>query len=360
MPFLVPGASIAFNKSLQNRIAWTGVSATTMGGVFYTIANHLINTCGFTCKGSCDGTTGAMDGVNRWTNAAAASTVFGGASGAQSWIVITLAGGRGDVVFSHNNKPNASGPQRGDIISFWWSPGGNAIVNAGGSTWEPTATDQIVLNGFYTNSLDPGCTIMGSVAADKLVSVWAEPSKHGFRVAIASSGAFQSEFGVATVAQDQYGAGITVLDVVAFYMNGGLNFRTTPSTTLNHQASAANQGTTQVLFRGRRTDGAGATLECARKMKVVGQGLTTAIDPQIENTGFGGLQGGAMYSMKTVGLYSTSGSPNNGDVGTLMDWYASKVNAADGNTIGNLDWICVENTCSMWWPWDGATPVVMS
>lgn len=355
MPFSLPAKSVAWNRSLLNRCAYSSVNQAA-GDVMYKVANELITTRGFTCKGSCDGVTGAMDGVFRWASGNSAKTRFNGSAGAQSWVAITLAGGRGDVVFSYNAAAD-------DIYNIWWSPGGIALA-AGTPAQEPTATDKVLLNKWYTGSGVMG-TIVGSTAAnDRLVSIWSRPDKGGFRVAVASNGSWQSLFGVDVFTADTYGAGITVLDCTAFYVNGAFdgNNNSPYLAMLNSGNDINNAAAGQKRFAGRRTDGGGTTLDLANKMKVVGQ--TTA--GTAASSGFDGgfapeLQGGATYTMKRLGLYSVTTS-HRGDVGTLLDWYISRNLATinNGDTAGTLDWICVNKTCSYWWDWDSATPVVMS
>lgn len=356
MPFTLPAKVVAWLRKLQTRLAYTSVNQSA-GDAMYTIANELITTRGFTCKGSSTGTVAAMDGVFRWTGGNDAKTRGVGASAACSWVVITLAGGRGDVVFAYNAATD-------DVYNVWWSPSGVATV-AGTATFEPTAADQVLLNKFYTTT--PGTIVGTTTAGDRLVSIWSRPDKGGFRVAIARGGAWESLFGVDVLTQDTYGAGITLLDTTAFYINGGFNANiNTPNFTMLNGSGLANGGVTgQKRFVARRTDGGGASLECAHKMKIVGQATTGATSNSgLDLTFAPELQGGASFAMKRYGLYSVTTS-HRGDVGTLIDWYLSRnvtaaSPAADGDTAGALDWICVESTASMWWDWDGTTAVAMS
>lgn len=351
MPIALPVNLVSWNRSLLNRCAYASVNQSA-GDVMWTVANFLITTRGFTCKGSSTGAAAGMDGVFRWTGGNDAKTRNDGAAGPQSWVVITLAGGCGDVVFSYNSASD-------DVYNFWWSPSGVATV-AGTATHEPTATDQVRMNTFFTT---PG-TIVGSTAAgDRLVSIWANPNKKGFRVAIARGGAWQSQFGVDVFSADTYGAGISLLDVTAFYLNGAFDphYNGTFVNLLSSQTSVGAQPAQQKRFVCRRTDGGGTTLtDVAHKLKTVGESSTstsltvsgdTALAPE--------LQGGASYLMKRYGLYSRHAG-SRGDVGWLEDWYLGRQGVSDGDATGGLEWICIEATTSMWWDWDGATPVVMS
>jgi hypothetical protein len=351
MPFSLPSKVVSWNRRLQTRCAYTSVNQAA-GDVMYQVANELITTRGFTCKGSSDGTTAAMDGTFRWSSGNNAKTRFNGAAGAQSWVVITLAGSRGDVVFSYNGATD-------DVYNIWWSPSGVATV-AGTATFEPTATDQVLLNKYYTTTF--GTVVGTATSGDRLVSIWSRPDKAGFRVAIASAGAWISLFGFDVFTPDTYGAGITLLDVTGFYINGAWNATLNGATAPNivNGSGLANSGTTaQKRFMGRRTDGGGTTLEYAHKMKVVGQQTGGSAISAVIDSLTAPLQGGSTWPMKRYGLYSVTTS-HQGDVGTLTDWYISRTAAADGDTAGSLDWICVESTASFWWDWDGATTVVLS
>lgn len=351
MPLALPAAQVAWNFELQKRCAYASVNQAA-GDVMYEVAKELITDRAFTCKGSSTGAAAGMDGVFRWANGNDAKTRFNGSGGAQSWVVITLAGGRGDVVFSYNAAAD-------DVYNVWWSPSGVVAV-AGTATNEPTATDQVLLNKFYTT---PG-TIVGSTAAgDRLVSIWSHPNKYGFRVAIARAGAWVSLFGVDQFTPDTYGTGITLLDVAGFYINGAFNpsQNGTNLNLMNSSTSNATADNTQKRFICRRTDGGGTTLtDVSHKVKGVGESGSATAMTMLGDQGFTPeLQGGATYLMKRYGLFSRLAG-HRGDIGWLQDWFLSRQTAADGDTTGALAWICVESASSMWWKWDGATAVVMS
>lgn len=355
MPLALPAAQLAWNRSLQNRCVYSSLQQ-AVGDVMYVIANELINVRGHTCKGSSDGVVAGMDAVFRWASGNDAKQKNAGSAGAQSWVVITLADGRGDVVMSYNTAPGGA-LNRDDIFAFWWSPSGITAA-AGTATHEPTAADKVLLNGIYTNSLSPSATMIGASAGDRLVSIWSRPDKRGFRVAVATGGAWGALFGADVFTPDEYGAGIALLDVAAFYINGGFNGNA--AALINQSATASDAAAFQKRFVGRRTNGAGTNLDLANKCKIVG-GTTAsaALNVTADIATVPDLQGGAIWPMKKYGLYSVT-SGHRGDIGTLIDWYLSRTGAADGDTAGDLEWVCVEATASMWWSWDGTTAVVMS
>lgn len=354
MPFVLPTKDIAWLYSLLNRCAYTTGVNQMMGDVMFTVFNNLITTRGFTCKGSSTGVVAAMDGVFRWASGNDAKTRATLAASPQSWVAITLGGGCGDIVATYT----AAGDWGYDVF---WSPSGVATV-AATATHAPTATDKIQITSYFTGAMAP--VISSATSGDRLVSVWANPNKKGFRVAIARLGAWESFWGMDEFTPDTYGAGITIKEVAPFYVAGAFNSSQNGAGWNLINANAAVSTSTEATmkrFAVRRTDGGGTTInEIAHKMKVTGDG--TAGNQPFPNADQGfapELQGGATYAMKRFGLYSRQAS-HRGDVGWLKDWYISRSAVADGDTAGSLEWICVESTGSMWWPWDGVTSVVMS
>ena len=99
------------------------------------IADFLIAN-GYTVKGSSDGVTGAMDGVNRWTTVALASIRGATVTTANSWIVLTDGNGS-NICLSYVGATD-------DIARFSFS-GSGVYVAAGTPTFTPTATDEVVV-----------------------------------------------------------------------------------------------------------------------------------------------------------------------------------------------------------------------
>jgi hypothetical protein len=104
-----------------------------MGDLIFSLKSFLKTTMGYTVKGSCDGTTGAMDGVDRITSATAWATRNNGAAGAMSWIVLTDGAGV-NWCFSFNSSSDA-------IVRLAHSTGGNYVA-AGTPNQQPTASDE--------------------------------------------------------------------------------------------------------------------------------------------------------------------------------------------------------------------------
>lgn len=355
MAISLPTPEVTWNFQLQTRVSYTSLNQVAAECV-YTVVTRLIAE-GWTVKGSCDGTTGAMDAVNRWTDYTKAQTRFNGVAGAQSWIVLTDAHG-GNVVFSYNGATD-------DRYNFWWSPLGDVVINGTNSTYEPTATTQIRMNAYYTS------TFMGLVgtgtSGDRLVSVWTTNDAKNFRVAIARAGNWQCCFGVEEYAPAVLGAGITLQPSFAWIYPGDSLQNTSGRGLLGVATTPSANTFDQWRVMGYRTDGGGTELIYARTTKIIGAAAGTPI--VTTDTGRGEtpeLQGGASYDMRSLGLYSQT-SGHKGNVGRIRDWYWG-TNNAPGITYGTLEWIIVHggsNTTDLTeygfaWPWDGATLVVMS
>jgi len=143
----------------------------TMAAFLFGIKQHL-KTVGYTVKGSCDGTTGAMDAVDRWATAANATTRGAAAGNAQSWIVLTDGQGV-NILFTYQGASD-------DIAKVSFSPTG-VFVAAGTPANQPTATDEQVVTSAAS-------LIANTASGDRLYSVWASSDAKMFRAAVARGG----------------------------------------------------------------------------------------------------------------------------------------------------------------------------
>lgn len=356
MSISLPSPELTWRFQLQTRVTYTSVLQVT-GDCIYTIITRLINE-GWTCKGSCDGTTGAMDGVNRITAGNKFQTRFSGAAGAQSWIVLTDGDGA-DIVWSFNSAAD-------DRVNFWWSPGGHAVA-AGTPAQEPTATDQMRTFTVWTTAF---VSMVGTATSgDRLVSVWTTADKKNFRVAIARANAWVICYGKETYTPATLGAGITLHPGYIFCFPGDSFTSVTGQAyrgMLGYAFGASSTAPDQFMTRGYRTDGAGAALELARYTLCAGIASSLNVSPDLGtlmNTQ-PILQGGASYILRRMGLVSQT-SGHEGFVGKMKDWYFGHLAATIGSgaTYGTLNWIVMNgvlNGGGFIWPWDGTTTVVMS
>lgn len=199
--------------SANNRITFVSLND-TMGRYLKGVADFLL-AHGYTCKGSCDGTTGAMDGVNRWTSVANASVRGANTATANSWMVLTDANGC-DILLSYVGATD-------DIGRIAYSPGG-LYVAAGTPNQTPTATDDQVLNtitvigtdttldriwhgwvdsesklcrfALFRSTANYGCAIWGVELLSSRVTIAFSPTVWGFKYApnVLNAGNFESAF----------------------------------------------------------------------------------------------------------------------------------------------------------------------
>jgi hypothetical protein len=341
----LPTKLVAWNYQLLTRITYTSLVQVARE-VMFTIKERL-KAQGWTVKGSCDGTTGAMDAVDRWAAATDAGTRFNGIGGAQSWFVL-IDGNGANILFSYNSAAD-------DVYEIAVDLAGNYVV-AGTPANRPTSTTEQSLNKYFIST--PGTIIGTGASGDRLVSIWTRPDFKGFRVAIARSGAWQSQFGVDQHAAVAHGAGITVSPNNGFYVNGGLD-------SANHERA----GVTSVTAAGQRrvvvrTNLGAFNAECSWTTEC--GAATSAVDSSFtQGTTFAPeLQGGVEYVMKRIGAYSITAGMR-GKAANLLDWWYGRSAIADGDTYGNREFIVINGSCGLIWPWDGTpsiagTPVVMT
>ncbi len=350
MAIALPTVEVSWSMNLFNRIAYASVNQ-VCGDVIYTVVKRLINQ-GWTVKGSCDGTTGAMDGVDRWTDVTKARVRFNGSAGAQSWFVLTDADGA-NVVFTYNAAVD-------DVYSMWWSPTGVAAA-AGTPAQEPTATDKILNNKFFTTT--PGTIVGTTTSGDRLVSIWTD-SNHSFRVAVAHNNGWKSLFGKERYTAGAVAAGITLHAGFMFYINGGLTPLTSGARSLLNNPVATGGVTDQWRCTSFRSNGGGIGLELSREVRLTGEnGNTGAVPGNWEGTTMP-MAGGTQYMMKRFGLFvawdSAGAGSQYGSIGKIKDWWMGKKADTDGNTYGSNAFIVVNGSGGLVWPLDGATVPVMN
>lgn len=159
------------------------------------IKNALKLMSGVTVKGSSNGTTGAMDGTDRWTTAADVQTRQNSTTLPISWIVLDLANmGGAELLMSYN-----AASQQG--FSFYYSPGGNYAA-AGTPTHKPTAADEVTI-GASANIVSTSST------NDRLWSTWVASDGSALKFGIAEAGAWTSFLVLQTITS-RLAAGITM------------------------------------------------------------------------------------------------------------------------------------------------------
>jgi len=182
----LPTVVQTWTMSFNNRYVWntsTSTNVAEMGAFAFSlfgVGGFLTSTMGYTVKGSCDGTTGAMDGTNRITAATKWATRNNGSAGAQCWIV--LADGAGiNWCFSYNSASDGT-------LRLAHSTGGNYVA-AGTPSNQPTATDEC----FDSASSDWVITATLGSRFDQVWHLWGSSDKKMFRICTCSFTGVQAD-----------------------------------------------------------------------------------------------------------------------------------------------------------------------
>ncbi|HZJ65891.1 MAG TPA: hypothetical protein VFD36_20430 [Kofleriaceae bacterium] len=311
----------------------TYTTLVTQGGKYLkTVADYLL-AHGHTCKGSCDATTGAMDGVNRWATDADAAHQAANTTTAVSWMVLTDGNGC-NILLSFVGAT-------GDIARIGFSPGGNYVV-AGTSTFTPTATDESVLFS--------GTSLIGtSTADDRIVNVWVDSTAKLMRTCCYVAGALQNaSWGVELVNPSRIT--LTYSPAVWGFAFATAGMQAVSSTGCMASFSANSRGGYA------RINGTTANVFCGAECFQANYGLFNgSTKPD--------LQKGIGATMWPITIASTT-STRQGPIGNLYDWQIGGCGASVGTPIANVvfpggQWIALAlpgNNGVVTWPWDGTTP----
>lgn len=135
----------------------------TQGGFVTGSTNQLIAR-GYTCVGSSNGVTAALDAVNRCTTAAGFAVRAANTTTAQSWIVIKDSRNV-QILFSYTGATD-------DVMRVAFSASAGYVI-AGTATFCPTATDEQVVTSALT-------TIGATASADRVYTVWVDSTNVSF------------------------------------------------------------------------------------------------------------------------------------------------------------------------------------
>ena len=171
----LPTVTQTWTFSVNNSYTYVSVIGAT-GAVMFSLKNFLKTTMGYTVKGSCDGTTGAMDGVDRITSAASWGTRVSGATSPISWIVITDGAGV-DWCFAFNSASD-------DIVRLSHSTGGNYVAAVTPSN-QPTAVDEC----FDAAS---GSWVSSGASLNRVWHMWGSSDKKMWRLVVCRNSALVS------------------------------------------------------------------------------------------------------------------------------------------------------------------------
>lgn len=293
---------------------------------------------GFTVKGSCDGSTGAMDGVDRWSTASNIGTRFNGAGGSLSWMVLT-DGQSADHCFSYNASSD-------DIFRLAYSPGGNYVA-AGTPAQQPTATDEV----FDTANAS---WVSATTSADRVWQLWCSSDKKMWRAVVSRQGALISAIGVekitsALIAPATFSLAVgngTAAMYKFYYPAAGFNY--TLSTGVNAGYSSS---TSAPVGRVHTSVDVTVLLGGSNEIPYGGRSDTnswTTDRPELQG------QSGMVIIPTALASQTTNAQ---GKFGTRIDWWTalggSTSTPAFGETFGNLNLLALGPLTL--WSWDGLT-----
>ena len=313
-------------------------------GNYMRLAADFLLANGYTCAGSSDGVTAAMDGVNRWTTIALASVRGTNTTTPQSWMVVTDANGC-DLLLAHCGSADSHG-------RFGCSLGG-LYVAAATATHTPTATDELLLTATGTG----GQTIVGTNAAPAQRNMfgWVDSTAKNCRFVITLNSTTQN---IGTVfGLEEFDSSIQELTIPLSVWGfcytgpvaGGFN-------AISGSAGIAATST-QGSHGGRTRINGVATDMAMMQYSFLGGSYTTWMNVQTE------LQGGVGYPIWDPFLLVSQTSGRFGIVGHVVDWWSSRYAALGttttvGDTYNAKAFMVPGVNGSLLWPWDGVTTPV--
>jgi hypothetical protein len=290
---------------------------------------------GMTRIGSCDGVTGAFDGVSRWSPTAA---VRGGTvTTSQSWDLLQHANG-GQTLIGYTGATT-------DICRISGSPSG-AFVIAGTPSQLPTATDEVV--GWS------GTTVIGTGTANRVYNVQIDAAHNGWRAFIFTGGIMAGPALHGELFDPAFLDPATATCAVPLWWGGvpGTTAGNAP-TLMGAYSANANGGVTRMLVSG-----------VAKTVQMGASGKSTSGSFANENNSPQALNGG-LIPFRSIGLHSIT-STANGDCGRRYDWFLSNEYKACGELDAGMNWVNLNNASTaganpgFLWSWNGVTATVQT
>ena len=325
----LPTVTKTWTMSFNNRSVYVSVIR-TMGDLMVSLKNFLKTTMGYTLKGSCDGTTGAMDGVDRITNATKWATRANASNAPISWVVFTDGSGV-DWCFAFNSSSDAS-------VRLSHSTGGNYAV-AGTPTNQPTATDECFVDA-------SGSWINNNTTTrpwDTVWHLWSSSDKKLWRLVTATASAVSiiGQTFCAYIAGETFTPKVTSPASFTLATGGG----TSPTTKSYYQGSDGNGGRTFTMTSNMNANYQATTTMDQVRVKVGG------VDQNALATHGGEMPGGGVgASHGNAGFFASNTPALQGGKGVLM--FPSTIGSlnvsADGK-LGNLidHWFVIPTSTSL-------------
>ena len=335
----LPTVTQTWTISPNNRYVFSTVIGAT-GSLIFSLTQFLLNTMGYTCKGSSNGTTAAMDGVNRITSSSTWATRNNGSAGAQSWIVVTDGNGI-DWCFSYNSASD-------DIVRLAHSQGGNYVA-AGTTTNQPTAVDE----AFDVGS---GSWVNATASADRVWHLWATTDKKMFRFSV-----YRQSVCISYICGEKLND--TLVSPATFSLTTGGGTKGAIKSFFNSFISIWIGSTIDYTssfgdISRVHANGIDTNSLCCRGLEVLARQASGGALYQNEKPQ---LQGGTGELFWPINTGRAAANPD-GKLGNIIDAWATPTNNASipgpGETFGNLQFIAVGGSLIVV-PWDGTTiPVI--
>jgi hypothetical protein len=321
--------------SPNNRITFVSL-IDTLSRLVFGLKTFLKASGGYTVKGSCDGTTGAMDGVDRIASQANFQTRATIAGASQSWIVLTDKSGC-DILITYQGASD-------DIARISFSPGGLYLA-AGTPAQQPTATDEQLF-------LSATSIVNATASADRVWHAWVSSDGKMFRVVVARSG---------VVAGPVWGVEIfnsvcvspAVASPAAWGFAHGNTTGIASLTVLNATYSVNGRGGLARVV----VSGTPVNIQVGGGSETFALAAATLAGINCE------LQGSQGPVVQSLSLYSATASAR-GKLGNRIDWWFSNDSQPDGTVTASKDFIMFtgsgSNSQGILWPWDSTTTPQMS
>lgn len=310
---------------------------TTLGSYITGITNQAIAQ-GFTCAGSSNGVTAAMDGVNRCTTAAGFAVQGATTTTAQSWIVITAANGA-QTLFTFTGGTN-------DVCRISGSPGGLFVV-AGTATFAPTATDEVVAIS--------GLTIIGTTASgNRVYNVQIDAAHNGWRAFVFRAGILAGPVLYGELFDPAFivGPGATCAIPTWWGATGTVNINTGGNFFAAYSSGAVGGSARMIVGGVARTVNMGASAKSTSAAFTNEDNVSQELN-------------GSVFAFRTVGVHSITANAK-GDVGRRFDWFYTSEYKACGELDVNKLWVVLNpaatagSASGLLWPWDGSTATVQT
>lgn len=290
---------------------------------------------GMTRIGSCNGTTGAFDGVSRWSASAAVRGAT--TTTAQSWDLIQHANGA-QTLIGYTGATD-------DICRISGSPSG-VFVLAGTPTFLPTATDEVV--GWS------GTTVIGTGSANRVYNVQIDLAHTGWRAFIFTAGIMAGPALHGELFDPAFIDPATATCAVPVWWGGvvGSTAGSAPALMGSYSVNA-NGGVTRMLVSG-----------VAKTVQMGASGKSTSGGFANENNTPQALNGG-LIPFRSIGLHSITATAN-GDVGRRYDCLLSNEFKACGELDAGMNWVNLNNASTaganpgLLWSWNGVTATVQT